>query len=165
MAFVTRTIFTLYFGSRGSFLLSVKNADLGMLCVKLYIIIPAVHKGKLSAILHCNKMLHNFVTYCGFSEYKLLVVSKWLLLLTLCALGNFSCFCCRLLTFFKIIFFFKKSFRNTVRLSNCLDPDQDRHSVVLIRVQTVCKNYQQTTAGSRKSFNLLKLSLVTSRLV
>ena len=76
VAFVTRTILTLYFGSRGSFLLSVKNADLGMLCVKLYIIIPAVHKGKLSAILHCNKMLHNFVTYCGFSEYKLLVVSK-----------------------------------------------------------------------------------------
>ena len=25
--------------------------------------------------------------------------------------------------------FFKKKFRNTIRESNCLDPDQDRHSV------------------------------------
>ena len=44
-----------------------------------------------------------------------------------------------------------------MRVSNSLDPDQDRHSVgpelgsnrlqilVLIRVQTVCKCYQQTT--------------------
>ena len=47
---------------------------------------------------------------------------------TLCMLGNFSCFCCRLLTFFKITFP-KKSFRNSTRVSNGLDPDQDRHSV------------------------------------
>ena len=40
----------------------------------------------------------------------------------------FPCFCCRLLTFF-IISFQKNSFRNTIRVSNCLDPDQDRHSV------------------------------------
>ena len=45
--------------------------------------------------------------------------------LTLCMLGNF---CCRLLTFFKINFL-KKSFRNSIRLSNGLDPDQDRHFV------------------------------------
>ena len=32
-------------------------------------------------------------------------------LLTLCMQGNFSCFCCRLLTFFKNIFFFKKFFQ------------------------------------------------------
>ena len=37
---------------------------------------------------------------------------------------------CRLLTFFKIIFF-KNSFRNTIRLSNSLDPDQARHFVGL----------------------------------
>ena len=43
-------------------------------------------------------------------------------------LGNFSCFCCRLQTFFKINFF-KKSFRNTIRLSNGLDPDQDCHVI------------------------------------
>ena len=44
--------------------------------------------------------------------------------LTLCMLIIFSCFCCRLLTFFKINFF-KKKFRKTIRVSNSLDPDQD----------------------------------------
>ena len=38
-------------------------------------------------------------------------------------LTNFSCFCCCLLTFFK------NSFRNTIRVSNSLDQDQDRSSV------------------------------------
>ena len=47
---------------------------------------------------------------------------------TLCMLDNFSCFCCPLLTFFKIIFS-KNSLRNTIRVSNGFDPDQDRHSV------------------------------------
>ena len=69
------------------------------------------------------------------------------LVLALCMLGNFSCFCCGLLTFFKnnfwknslrstirvsnalvltffkINFFKKNSFRNTIRVSSCLDPD------------------------------------------
>ena len=40
-------------------------------------------------------------------------------------LGNCSCFYCRLLTFF-ITFFFKSYFRNTIRVSNSLDSDQDR---------------------------------------
>ena len=43
-------------------------------------------------------------------------------------LSNFSCFCCQL-TFFKINFFKKKSFRNTFRVSSNLVPDQDRHLV------------------------------------
>ena len=43
-------------------------------------------------------------------------------------LGNFSCFCCRLLTFFKFTFP-KNSFRNTIRVTNSLDPDQNRHFV------------------------------------
>ena len=38
----------------------------------------------------------------------------------------------------------KKSFRNTIRLSNSLDPDQDRQ----IWFQTVCKGYQQITKVS-----------------
>ena len=42
-------------------------------------------------------------------------------------LGNYSCFCCCLLTFFKISLF-KKFFRDTINVSNGLDPDQDRHS-------------------------------------
>ena len=35
---------------------------------------------------------------------------------------------CLLLTFFKINFS-KSSFKNTIRVSNSLDPDQDQHSV------------------------------------
>ena len=41
-----------------------------------------------------------------------------------CILGNFLGFCCCLLTFSKY------SFRNTIRVSNCMDSAQDRHSVV-----------------------------------
>ena len=47
---------------------------------------------------------------------------------TLCMLGNFSCFICGQLTFFKLIFS-KNSFTNTIRVSNSFDPDQDRHFV------------------------------------
>ena len=46
----------------------------------------------------------------------------------LCMLGNFSCFCCCLLSFSKSTFS-KNSFRNTLTVSNGLDPDQDQHSV------------------------------------
>ena len=38
-------------------------------------------------------------------------------------------FCCRLLIFFKIIFFEKFFWEYTIRVSNNLDPDQARHSV------------------------------------
>ena len=48
---------------------------------------------------------------------------------TLSMLGKFTCFCCYLLTFFKIYFFEKLFDRNTIRGSKDLDPDQDRHSV------------------------------------
>ena len=37
--------------------------------------------------------------------------------INLCMLGNFSCLCCHLLTF-------SKFFRNTIRVSNSLNPDQ-----------------------------------------
>ena len=44
--------------------------------------------------------------------------------ITFCMLGNFSHFCCQLLTFSQ--FFSKKSsFRYIIRMSNSLDPDQD----------------------------------------
>ena len=45
----------------------------------------------------------------------------------LCMLGNFTCFC-RLLIFLKINFL-KKSFRNAIKVSGSLDPDQARHFV------------------------------------
>ena len=43
--------------------------------------------------------------------------------LILCMLGNFTCFCCHLT--FQNELFSKNSFRNTLRVSNSLDPDQD----------------------------------------
>ena len=45
-----------------------------------------------------------------------------LVILTLCMLGKFSCFCCSLLTS-------KNSFSNSIRVSNGMDQDQDQHSV------------------------------------
>ena len=51
------------------------------------------------------------------------------LLQTLCMLGNFSCVLCCLLASSFQIFFFLNSFRNTVRVSSNLDPDQERHSI------------------------------------
>ena len=51
--------------------------------------------------------------------------SGFLPLFTHCILGNFSC---RLLIFSKLNFC-KNSFRNTIRMSNSLDPDQARRFV------------------------------------
>ena len=70
-------------------------------------------------------------------------------ILTHCMLGNFSCFCCCLLTSFKIIFF-EKILSGT--LSECQTVwTQIRTDIlsVLIWVQTVCKGYQQTTKASQ----------------
>ena len=47
-----------------------------------------------------------------------------LIVISLSMLGNFSRFCCRLLIFSKLTFAKKKSFRNTIRVSINLDPDQ-----------------------------------------
>ena len=46
----------------------------------------------------------------------------------LCILGNFACFFDICILFSKIIIF-KKLFRNIIRESNSLDPDQEWHSV------------------------------------
>ena len=53
--------------------------------------------------------------------------SDWCYLLTLCMLGNFSCFCCHLLTFFKSQLF--KKILSDIRLSNSLDTDQERKKI------------------------------------
>ena len=76
--------------------------------------------------------LSNLLAYCKLVRKMSNIVDQDEMLqnghlVTLCMLGNFSCFRCRLLTFFKVIFS-KDSFRNTIRVSNSLDPDQDRHS-------------------------------------
>ena len=49
-------------------------------------------------------------------------------------LGNFSCFCCHQLTFLKTNFFPKNYLRNTISVSNSLDPDQDQHSKLFAKV-------------------------------
>ena len=64
--------------------------------------------------------------------------------LTFCMLGNFSCFSCRLLTFFKINF--SKIISGT--LSECqMFWIQIRPDILpgLIWVKTACKDYKQTT--------------------
>ena len=59
-------------------------------------------------------------------------VSKWDIQydgsLTLCMLDKFSCFCCHLLTFFKIIFF-KIFFQERYQWFEQFGSNQDRHSV------------------------------------
>ena len=74
-------------------------------------------------------------------------------------LGNFSCFCCRLLTFFKNGLFQKNLSGTLIRVSNCLDPDQDRQNVgpdLGPDCLAVCKDYQQTTkvAASMEKVNM-----------
>ena len=65
-------------------------------------------------------------------------------------LGNFSCFLCRLLTFFSKLTFSKNRFRNTVRVSNSLDSDQDQHSVGL----DLGPNCLQKLPLAKKEYNL-----------
>ena len=69
-------------------------------------------------------------------------------------LGNFSCFCCHLLTFFKINYF-KEFFRNTVRVLNGLDPDQDRHYVS----PDLCPNCLQKLSADDKSSRTRKSNI------
>ena len=80
---------------------------------------------------HLQRQLHRHI----YKEIWAKNCDYFLVSTTLCILGTFSC----LLTFFKINFFIR-----TIRVSNSLDPDQDRHCVGLIWVQTVCKCYQLT---------------------
>ena len=54
--------------------------------------------------------------------------------MSLCKLGNFSCF-----HFCPLSFFSKNSSKNTIRVSNSIGLDHARCCV-----QTVCKCYQQT---------------------
>ena len=86
---------------------------------------------------------------------QLLEIIKKVNLFTLCMLGNFSCFCCCLLTFFKITFS-KNSFKNIIRVSNGLDPDQDRYYVSPDLDPNCLQSYQQMTkvAASKERVNI-----------
>ena len=65
--------------------------------------------------------------------------------LSLCMLGNFSCFCFSSADIFQNKLFQKiLSGMYTIRVSNDVDPHQDWHSFgPMSWVQTVCKGYQQ----------------------
>ena len=70
--------------------------------------------------------------------------------ITLCMLGNFPCFCCHLLTFFHNQQLIQKSLSGTLSVCQTVWI-QIRPNIlsVLIWVQTVCKDYQQTTNFTR----------------
>ena len=72
------------------------------------------------------------------------------LYLSICMLGNCSCFYFRLLTFFKLKVFLNKPPRTTIRVSNSLDPDQDRHSIGL----HLGSNCLQKAIGRRQNYPL-----------
>ena len=65
--------------------------------------------------------------------------------LTIYLVGNFSLFFLLFADFFSKSNFSKNSSRNIIKVSNSLDPDQDRWNFDLIWVQTVCKGNRQTT--------------------
>ena len=62
-------------------------------------------------------------------------------------LGN----CCRLLTFYSKLTFSKNSFRNTIRVSNSLDPDPARHFM-----KEMVKNLFWSIKNSGEILNKLK---------
>ena len=62
------------------------------------------------------------LTFMSRINVMLMSIRKPIWLLTLCMLGNFSCFFVVCLIFD----FSKNSFRNTIIVSSSLDPDQDR---------------------------------------
>ena len=93
---------------------------------------------------------------CEEGDLELIAVSA-----LLCMLGNFSCFCCHLPTFFINNFFQKNYFRNTDRVSNGLDPDQDQHCVG----PDLGPNYlQRLSAGDRSLRYQLQAKSSTSSL-
>ena len=83
------------------------------------------YKGVDQAAQKLSLLIKDFVVHI-----QLYQVFMWpgSLTLTPFILCNFSCFCYNLLTFSKIIFL-KDSFRNTIRVSNGLDPDKGQSSV------------------------------------
>ena len=60
--------------------------------------------------------------------------------------------------------FLKNYFKNTILVSNRLDPDQADILLGLIRVQTVCKSYQQTTLGDKELNSVQLLPFFAKRL-
>ena len=88
-----------------------------------------VYTGKATVCFLCICCFF-YVCYC------VCICQIYSALLTLCMLGNFACifvvcffFFFFFFVFFNYFFFQNKSFRNTIRVSDSLDPDQARHFV------------------------------------
>ena len=96
-------------------------------------------------ILGSAQLLKTSKIYLIFN-YLLTMPSRFHIKLILCMVGNFLCFSRRLLTFFKINVF--KKFRNTIRVLNGLDPDQDQHSVDLDLRPTCLQSLSSDDKGS-----------------
>ena len=92
------------------------------------------------------------------AEAALKVGSNNFVDLILVMLGNFSCFCCRLLTFLKINFF-KKFFQEQTNCQTVLIQIRTDKMPVLILVQTVRKGYQQMTKVTASKESILTLVL------
>ena len=79
-------------------------------------------------------MNNRLITQCGLITVCMLTVLNMLyynqVFLTLCLLGNILILFYRLLKFIEINFF-ENPFRNTIKVSNSLDPDHARRSVGL----------------------------------
>ena len=88
--------------------------------------------------LQFKSHMFNYLKSCDLTQrwYKIFFMSAFIRkagnqLLTLWMLGNFTWFfvVCWFFILFSKSTFLKNSFRNTIRESNCLDPDQARHFV------------------------------------
>ena len=82
---------------------------------------------------------------------------------TLCMLGNFSCFCCRLLIFSKWFFFSKNSFQNTTRVLNSFGSRSGQVGPDLVWVQTVCKVYQQMKKVVASKKQVKSINIITTK--
>ena len=74
----------------------------------------------------CLLITYHKSAFCNNTVYLFIHLEE--VLLTLCMLGNFSWYIVSA-DFFPKSTFLKISFRNTIRVSNNLDPDQARHFV------------------------------------
>ena len=90
------------------------------------------HLNGLYKILDCDVIdfCGLFVSLCQMKLISIYCGDCLLAFLTHCILGNFSCFLSSADFFFQNYFFEeKKSFSNTIRISNSFDPDQARRFV------------------------------------
>ena len=98
---------------------------------------PVYYENKIEKINERGQSAHAWPAVSLDQKWSLSFAASGTLLaflpilsLTFCMLGNISCFCQVVVCwFYSKLTFSKNSFRNTIRMSNGLDPDRDRRSV------------------------------------